>query len=112
MRSPPRLYVYGVTVERWTRRHGVEPFSHPCFKCGRLLTTSIPFMQGRVPGLQAPTCECGNEQTPYAVVLDAAAFEPETSKTAARRKGAARRTRVEQQAKVTRLRVRSSRPRV
>lgn len=79
--TPIRIFVHGVTVEAWTRRHGVEPYSHPCSKCGRLLTTSLPFVDvarwgdwsgeivGRVYGLHAPVCICGNERTPYVVVL-------------------------------------------
>ena len=39
-----RLVVHGVTTEAWTRRHGVEPFSHPCSRCGLVLTTSLPFV--------------------------------------------------------------------
>lgn len=68
--AAPRLYIYGVTAEEWTRRFGVEPFSHPCYVCARVLTTSLPFVQGTLRGLQAPRCECGDEQTPFAMVRD------------------------------------------
>ena len=71
-----RLCIHGVTAEEWTDRHGVEPFAHPCFECGRMLMTTIPFVQGHVRGLQAPRCECGNQCTPYAIVLDAEATGP------------------------------------
>ena len=57
--SEARLFVYGVTVEEWTRRHGIVPFSHPCAKCGQLLTTSIPFVEGPLYGFQAPVCSNG-----------------------------------------------------
>ncbi len=67
-----RLLVYGISQESWTRRYGVLPFSHPCSQCGRMLTTTIPFAQGTLRGLAAPTCECGNESTPYAMVRDPA----------------------------------------
>lgn len=68
--SAPRLYVLGETAERWTVRFGVEPFTHPCSACGRPCTTSIPFVQGTLRGLQAPPCPCGNERTPFALVRD------------------------------------------
>lgn len=66
----PRLFVIGVTPEQWTKRYGVEPFSYPCYVCGCMLTTTRPFVQGTLRGLQAPTCACGDEKTPYAVVRD------------------------------------------
>lgn len=69
-RTPPRLFVHGITTAEWTRRYGVEPFSHPCSECGRVLTTTLPFAQGTLRGLEAPTCECGNERTPYAMLLE------------------------------------------
>lgn len=73
----PRLYVHGVTVKAWTARYGVQPFTHPCPECGRACTTSIPFAQGTLRGLQAPPCPCGYMATPhggpYAVVRDPAA---------------------------------------
>ena len=69
-RTGDRFYVYGVTAEEWTARYGVEPFSHPCGECGRTLTTTLPFAQGQLRGLQAPPCECGNKQTPFALVRD------------------------------------------
>jgi hypothetical protein len=62
--------VYGVTAEAWADRYGIEVFSHPCIECGRVLTTSIPFAQGQLRGLQAPPCECGHTQTPYGLVRD------------------------------------------
>lgn len=68
----PRLVVHGATAEAWARRYGIEAFSHPCSECGRMATTTIPFAQGTVRGLQSPPCECGNERTPYVVVRDPA----------------------------------------
>jgi len=65
-----RLYVHGVSAERWTARYGVEPFSHPCSQCGEMLTTSLPFVQGRIHGLAAPPCKCGNDCTPYAILME------------------------------------------
>lgn len=32
--------------------------------------TSIPFAQGHLRGLQAPRCACGNERTPFAIILE------------------------------------------
>lgn len=72
MNGKPRLYVHGITAEEWTRRYGVQPFSYPCHDCGRMCTTTIPFAQGTLRGLASPTCACGNEKTPYAMVRDPA----------------------------------------
>jgi hypothetical protein len=36
----------------------LEPFSEPC-TCGRMLTTSVPFISDRWVGLQSPECPCG-----------------------------------------------------
>lgn len=52
----------------WARRHGLEPFSHPCRDCGIVLTTTVPFAAGEMRGLVAPRCACGNEGTPYCIV--------------------------------------------
>ena len=62
--------VLGVSAASWTRRFGVEPFTHPCSQCGAPRTTSIPFIQGELRGLAAPVCECGHAQPPYVVVRD------------------------------------------
>ena len=69
-RVEARLTVHGVTAEQWTARYGVEPYSHSCSRCGRVLTTTEPFAKGTLRGLRAPTCACGNERTPYVVVRD------------------------------------------
>lgn len=37
-----------------------------------MCTTTIPFVQGTLRGLQAPPCECGNERTPFGLVRDPA----------------------------------------
>ncbi len=66
-----RLYVYGVTADAWAKRHGIEAITHSCSACGAPLTTSMPFVAGQLRGLDSPTCECGNERTPYVVVRDA-----------------------------------------
>jgi len=65
------LRVLGQDPERWAARHDIESFTHPCQECGRMLTTSVPFVYGTLRGLIAPTCVCGNEVTPYCVVRDA-----------------------------------------
>jgi hypothetical protein len=70
MNGKPRLIVHGATAEEWTERYGVEPFSHPCSRCGRVLSTTVPFVQGTLRGLRAPACVCGNERTPYVIVRD------------------------------------------
>lgn len=70
-RAAPDLVVHGVTAEEWTKRYGVEPFSHPCEDCGRPRTTTVPFVRGTLRGLRAPACECGAEEgVPYVIVRD------------------------------------------
>lgn len=62
--------VLGMDPIRWANRFSIEPFSHPCDSCGRLLTTTIPIVFETLRGLQAPRCECGNEHTPFCFVRD------------------------------------------
>lgn len=64
----PRLFVHGVTVEAWTKRWGLQPFSAPCYKCKRTCTTTLPFVQGTLIGLQAPPCECGHPTPPFSLM--------------------------------------------
>lgn len=71
MNGLPRFYVHGVSAKAWSRRFGIEVFSHPCSECGRMCTTSLPFAQGQLRGLQAPPCACGNVKTPFGLVRDA-----------------------------------------
>lgn len=63
------LRIYGIDAERWARRHGLEPDGAPCYYCGAMLITTIPFvtMVGRLRGLLSPPCACGNENTPYLI---------------------------------------------
>lgn len=63
------LIAYGVDPVRWARRWGIEPFSYPCSLCGVELATTLPFVVGDLRGLVAPPCTCGNQRTPYAVIL-------------------------------------------
>jgi hypothetical protein len=65
------LTVYGVTAEAWSKRYGMVPFTHPCFKCGAPATTTIPFARGTLRGLRAPLCACGHPTPPYVMVRDA-----------------------------------------
>ncbi len=67
-RAAPRLFVYGVTVEEWTKRWGIEPFTTSCYACQRPCTTTRPFVQGTLVGLQAPVCECGHPAAPYVIM--------------------------------------------
>lgn len=66
------LVALGVDPKRWAERYDIEPFTHPCSKCGALLTTTLPFAMGTLRGLLAPVCACGNKNTPYGVVRDPA----------------------------------------
>lgn len=70
MNGKPRFYVHGISAEAWSKRYGVEAFSYPCSECGRMCTTTLPFAQGQLRGLQAPPCPCGNEKTPFGLVRD------------------------------------------
>lgn len=63
------LTVPGASPAAWAKRFDILPFSHPCIDCGALRVTTIPFASGRFRGLAAPTCACGNDRGPYAVVL-------------------------------------------
>ncbi len=70
MRSgPPKLVVHGADPQRWAERHGFEPFESPCIECGALLKTTLPMTWGALRGMRAPTCSCGNDNTPYGVML-------------------------------------------
>jgi hypothetical protein len=61
--------VHGADPKRWCARYGLEPFTIPCnARCGRDVTTSIPFVRGELRGLIAPVCECGCIDTPYCAV--------------------------------------------
>jgi hypothetical protein len=76
VRGEPRLLLHGVSAEDWTARWGVEPFTHPCSKCGEPLTTTRPFVQGSLRGLESPPCvngcHDGHNRPPYAIVRDPA----------------------------------------
>jgi hypothetical protein len=64
------LLVLGADPVKWAARFGIRSFSHPCGRCGCVLTTSIPFAYGQFRGLVAPHCECGNDRPPYGIVRD------------------------------------------
>lgn len=64
------LTVHGVSTERWTARHGIEPLTAPCQDCGAPRTTTVPVAFGPLRGLRAPVCECGSEAWPYCLVGD------------------------------------------
>lgn len=72
MNDRPRWDILGISVERWARRWSLHAFTHPCIDCGAPRTTSIPFVQGTLRGLRAPTCTCGNGQGPFCLVRDPA----------------------------------------
>lgn len=62
------LTVLGACPVAWARRFGITPFAHACSRCGVSRETSVPFACGIFRGLVAPTCSCGCERGPYAVV--------------------------------------------
>lgn len=70
MNDKPRFIVHGITAEAWAERYRIEPLTYPCDRCNRPCTTTIPFAQGTLRGLQSPRCECGNEKTPFVIVRD------------------------------------------
>lgn len=65
------LYLHGEDVRAFCEKWDLEPFTCPC-KCGSPLTTTIPFVHGRLRGLTSPPCKngCHNERShpPYCVV--------------------------------------------
>ena len=62
------LILHGFNAESFARRHGIEPFSLPCFECGRELRTTLPFICGSLRGLISPICECGHNSPPFCMV--------------------------------------------
>jgi len=62
--------------EGWGERWGLVPFTAPCQACGEPLTTTVPVMLGNMPGLAAPVCRCGNERTPYGLLLGTLEAQP------------------------------------
>ncbi len=66
-----RFFIHGVTAEAWAARFDIEPFTADCASCGREKTTTLPFAQGQLRGLQAPSCPCGDDsRAPYCIVRD------------------------------------------
>lgn len=63
------LTIHGACAKAWAKRYGIVPFTAPCGRCCEPRETSVPFACGKFRGLAAPTCACGHEQGPYAVVL-------------------------------------------
>ncbi len=61
------LRVMGIAPHTWASRYGLEIFSAPCPKCGRLLSTTVPFACGTLRGLMAPPCKCGCGDVPYEI---------------------------------------------
>ena len=59
MLGRPLLTLHGVDPVRWSKRWGIEPFSHPCSGCGTARTTTVPVAQAKFRGLAAPACPCG-----------------------------------------------------
>ena len=64
------LRVIGGDPVRWAKRYGIEPLTHPCDICGEPLTTTMPFRFGKLGGLIAEPCKCGDNNPPYALVLE------------------------------------------
>ncbi len=62
------LRVLGACPEQWAKRYGLEPCTHPCYRCGASLTTTVPFAKADFRGLIAPVCACGFEGGPYCIV--------------------------------------------
>lgn len=64
------LLVHGADPLKWARRYEIEPFSHPCYYCGVVQSTTIPFAAGGLRGMVAPSHECHGQhrEPPYCVV--------------------------------------------
>jgi|SRR5688572_8121582 len=64
------LIIHGADPEKWAKRYDIEPLSHPCYHCGVVQTTSIPFAAGTLRGLVALAHECHGvvRNPPYCIV--------------------------------------------
>ena len=57
-----------VEAESWAVRHSILPFETPCHACGAVKRTTIPIASGRLRGLAAEPCGCGDTSLTYCVV--------------------------------------------
>ena len=57
-----------VEAESWVARHNNLPFEAPCHECGAVKRTTIPIASGRLRGLAAEPCGCGDTSLTYCVV--------------------------------------------
>ncbi len=65
------LKVFGIDSWRdWADRHGIEPMSSECSKCGEMLYTKIPIFYGKLRGLMSDPCKCGSEDVPYCYLCE------------------------------------------
>jgi hypothetical protein len=56
-----------VPADEWAKRYGIEPFTTLC-SCGAEKVTSIPIASGKLRGLAAPRCLCGDPTNTYCIV--------------------------------------------
>jgi len=64
------LLVLNQDPTEWARRYDIEPFSYPCYWCGRMKHCNIPFVRGTLRGLAAARCPCGSTEDTYCMVRD------------------------------------------
>lgn len=57
-----------VDAKTWAARHGIMPFETTCHACGAVKRTTIPIASGRLRGLAAEACACGDDAKTYCVV--------------------------------------------
>lgn len=60
------VMVYGVDLDKWCIKYGLEPWKGQCYECYKHLDVNIPFASkcGK-RGITALMCECGNDDVGF-----------------------------------------------
>ena len=62
------LVVYGVDIDSWCKKYGLEPFIVPCFICGNDMLVNIPFIAKNRRGIISEPCRCGDDNVPFSYI--------------------------------------------